>query len=69
MHLPYHILSDEKLGLVKALKLPTFEFEGMTLTKRLTLAVQDGKIVKVWYPVFPPNKSAEHVLEWLKTKG
>ena len=51
IHLPYHILSDEKLGLVKALNLPTFEFQGATLIKRLTLAVEDGKIVHTWYVI------------------
>ncbi|KAK3683245.1 hypothetical protein LTR37_020420 [Vermiconidia calcicola] len=66
IHLPYQLLSDENLGLVEALKLPTFEFQGKKLTKRLTLAVEDGKIVNVWYPVFPPNESAKHVIEWLK---
>ena len=48
VHLPYQLLSDEKLEMVKALSLPTFEFNGMTLIKRLTLAVEDGKIVQVW---------------------
>ena len=48
IHLPYQLLSDEKLGLVKALELPTFEFQGSTLIKRTTLAVEDGKIVNVW---------------------
>ena len=46
--LPYSLLSDEKLEMVKALNLPTFEFNGMTLIKRLTLAVEDGKIAHVW---------------------
>lgn len=40
----------------------------MTLIKRLALAIEDGKIVKVWYPVFPPDKNAPDVLEWLKTR-
>lgn len=68
IHLPYQLLSDEKLEMIKALKLPTFEFNGMTLIKRLTLAVEDGTIVRVWYPVFPPDKSASEVMEWLKTR-
>lgn len=67
LRLPYELLSDEKLGLVKALGLPTFEWEGRHVIRRLTLAIQDGQIVKVWYPVFPPDKSAEEVLEWLST--
>lgn len=67
-HLPYHILSDEKLDLVSALKLPTFEFNGATLIKRMSMAIQDGKIVRVWYPVFPPGESAGEVLKWLKSR-
>lgn len=68
VHLPYQLLSDEKLEMVKALKLPTFEYQGKTLIKRLTLAVEDGEVVHVWYPVFPPDKSASEVLEWLKAR-
>ena len=49
VHLPYELLSDEALQMVKALKLPTFDYQGKALIKRLTLAVEDGKIVQVWY--------------------
>lgn len=66
VHLSYQLLSDEDLKLVKALQLPTFEWEGKKLIKRLTLVIEDGKIVKVFYPVFPPNESANEVLKWLK---
>ena len=69
VHLPYQLLSDEKLEMTKKLSLPTFEFNGMTLIKRLTLAVEDGHIVKVWYPVFPPSESAAEVLKWLGSKA
>lgn len=68
VHLPYDLLSDEKLELTNALKLPTFGWQGKKLIKRLTLAVLDGKIIKVWYPVFPPDQSANQVLEWLETE-
>ena len=54
--------------MVKALKLPTFEFNGLKLIKRLTLAVEDGKIVQVWYPVFPSDRNAGDVLAWLKNR-
>lgn len=47
--------------------LPSFEWRGKRLLKRVVLAVEDGVVVKVWYPVFPPDKSAEEVLEWLET--
>jgi peroxiredoxin len=66
LHLPYELLSDEDLGLARALSLPTFEAEGMTLLKRLTMVVDDGRIEKVFYPVFPPDKNAEEVIGWLR---
>jgi peroxiredoxin len=65
LNLPYELLSDEKLGFVEALSLPTIDWQGKKLAKRITLAVVDGKIVKVWYPVFPPDQSARQVLDWL----
>lgn len=68
VHLPYQLLSDEKEELINALKLPTFEWQGKRLMKRLTMAVEDGKVVKIWYPVFPPDKSAAEVLEWLEKR-
>lgn len=68
LHLPFDLLSDEHLELVHALRLPTFEFEGMTLIKRLTLILEDGRIVKVFYPVFPPDRNAEDVVAWLLSR-
>jgi peroxiredoxin len=62
LHLPYPLLSDERLELSAALRLPTFEVDGVTLLKRLTLIVRDGVIDSVIYPVFPPNRSAEQAL-------
>jgi peroxiredoxin len=66
LHLPFPILSDADLQFAKALRLPTFEVEGMTLLKRLTLAIDDGRIAHVFYPVFPPDKSALEVVDWLQ---
>lgn len=65
LHLPFALLSDEELAFTHALRLPTFEFDGMTFIKRLTLIVADGKIIKVFYPVFPPDQNAVEVLTWL----
>ncbi len=65
LHLPYSLLSDEQRAFAAALGLPTFEVEGMTLLKRLTFVAVDGRIEKVFYPVFPPDKNAEEVIEWL----
>jgi len=64
-HLPFELLSDAGLELAGALNLPTFKVDGMKLIKRLTLIASDGAIVKVFYPVFPPDKNAEEVLAWL----
>jgi peroxiredoxin len=66
LHLPYGLLSDEDLGFAGALGLPTFEVEGMVLVKRLTMVIADGRVEKVFYPVFPPDKNAEEVVEWLR---
>lgn len=65
LHLPFPLLSDESLQLTRALKLPTFETSGMTLLKRLTLVILDGRIEHVFYPVFPPDRNAADVLAWL----
>jgi peroxiredoxin len=51
-----------------ALRLPTFEIEGHTLYKRITLLAQDARIVKVFYPVFPPDANAGDVLRWLQNR-
>ena len=66
LHLPYLLVSDEKMALAHALNLPTFEFDGETLIKRLTLIVDDGTITHVLYPVFPPDKSAADTLHWVR---
>jgi peroxiredoxin len=67
LHLPFPILSDEGLALARAMRLPTFETSGMTLLKRLTLLIDDGTISQVFYPVFPPDRSAGDVIAWLRT--
>jgi peroxiredoxin len=66
LHLPYDLLSDEKLNFARALNLPTFEWKGKQLIKRLALVVRDGLVEKVFYPVFPPDKNAEEVVKWLE---
>jgi peroxiredoxin len=65
LHLPFAVLSDADLKFAKVLRLPTFQVEGMTLLKRLTLVVDDGRITHVFYPVFPPDGSAQEVVDWL----
>jgi peroxiredoxin len=66
LHLPFPVLSDEKLELTRALELPTMDVAGLTLIKRLALVIDDARITKVFYPVFPPDRNAGEVLDWLK---
>ena len=65
LHLPFPILSDERLKLTRAMNLPTFETNGMTLLRRFTLVIDDGVVRHVFYPVFPPDRSAAEVIDWL----
>jgi peroxiredoxin len=67
LHLPFPVLSDEKLALTRALNLPVMEVAGLTLIKRMALIIDDGRITHVFYPVFPPDRNAGDVLMWLKT--
>lgn len=72
-HVPFELLSDAELRLTRAMRLPTFEFPVLndcgptTLIKRMAWFVAEGRIVRLWYPVFPPDKNAETVLAWLRT--
>ncbi|MBO0757363.1 MAG: peroxiredoxin [Bradyrhizobiaceae bacterium] len=69
LHLPFPLLSDANLTFTRSLNLPTFVVAGMTLLKRMVLVIDGGTIVKVFYPVFPPDKSAEEVIAWLSKPG
>ena len=64
-HIPYPLLSDHGLALAAAMRLPTFEAAGLTLYKRLTFVAEAGRVVKAFYPVFPPDRNATEVLAWL----
>lgn len=66
LHLPFPLLSDERLKLVNSLGLPTFEVEGRLLMQRLTFVADNGRVVKVFYPVFPPDRNASDVLDWVR---
>jgi peroxiredoxin len=66
LHLPFALLSDAKLALTRALQLPTMEVAGLTLIRRLALVIDDAKIAKAFYPVFPPDRNAGDVLAWLR---
>lgn len=67
LHLPFAVLSDERLELTAAMNLPTMQVAGMTLLKRMALIIDDGRITFVFYPVFPPDRNAGDVLEWLRS--
>lgn len=68
LHLPFELLSDDQLTLKSALQLPTFEVAGMELYKRITLILKQGRICKVFYPVFPSSENAQEVIKWLKSQ-
>ena len=63
--MPFPVISDEWLDLARNPGLPTFEVQGLTLYKRLALVAERGTIIKVFYPVFPPDRNAQDVVDWL----
>jgi peroxiredoxin len=66
--MPFPVIADPERRLGAALGLPTFEIAGLTLYKRITLVSEDARIVKVFYPVFPPDENAGDVLRWLQSR-
>lgn len=68
LHLSYDLLSDHRLEFQSALKLPTFEWQGKTLIRRMCLAIEGGKVVKHWYPIFPPDANIHEIINWLKER-
>ena len=67
--MPFPVVSDEGLALRDALGLPTFEIEGLTLYKRVTIVAEAGRVATVFYPVFPPDRNAAEVVAWLSGQG
>jgi len=68
LHLPYPVLRDAALELTTALRLPTFHYGDWTLLRRFSLVLRDGRIAKVFYPVFPSNADSGWVTEWVGTQ-
>lgn len=68
LHLPYELLSDVDFQLTTSLQLPTFKIEHQRFIKRLTMIIRNSEIVKVFYPIFPPEKNVIDVIEWLKAE-
>jgi peroxiredoxin len=66
--MPFPVVADPERRLGAALGLPTFEIHGLTLYKRITLVAENSRIVKVFYPVFPPDANAGDVLDWLRSR-
>ncbi|MFD2235962.1 peroxiredoxin [Aureimonas populi] len=67
LHLPFALLSDSSLVLQDMLDLPVMDVDGEALLKRLTMISRDGRIEKVFYPVFPPDRNADEVIAWRDT--
>jgi peroxiredoxin len=65
LHLPFPLLSDAQLEFASAMRLPMFEVQSMRLLKRLTVIIREGVVEHVFYPVFPPDRNAVQVLDWL----
>jgi len=66
LHLPFNLLSDTEFLLKQKLSLATFNFVEIERYKRITLIIKECVIKKVFYPIFPPDKNAENVLNWFK---
>jgi peroxiredoxin len=65
LHLPFAILSDAELKLTRAMRLPTFAVDGMTLIRRMAWVIDASVVTHAFYPVFPPDRSAGEVVDWL----
>ena len=69
LHLPFPLLSDADLALTKALSLPTLRVDDKVLIRRLTLILHDDRIEKVFYPVFPPDRNAGDVIDFMRAQA
>jgi peroxiredoxin len=67
--IPYPVIADPERKLGAAVRLPTFDVEGLTLYKRITLVVEACGVAKVFYPVFPPDANAAEVVSWLESRA
>ena len=65
LRLPFPLLSDAGLRLAQAMHLPMMDVSDLTLLRRLTLVIDNGRVTHVFYPVFPPDRNAQDVLDWL----
>lgn len=65
LHLPFLVLSDANFKFCEALRLPTFDVDGMRLIKRVTMIADKGEIISIHYPVFPSDADADWVINQL----
>jgi peroxiredoxin len=65
-HIPYSLLNDSQFILAEKFGLPMFEAQGLRYYRRLTFIAIDGRVAKVFYPVFPPQDNAADVIAWLR---
>ncbi|MBI5309870.1 MAG: peroxiredoxin [Actinobacteria bacterium] len=63
------LLSDERGVLRGALRLPTLSAGGSEYLRRVTFVARDGRVERVWYPVFPPGDETPAVIDWLRRGG
>ncbi|HEX5718371.1 MAG TPA: peroxiredoxin [Thermoanaerobaculia bacterium] len=68
LHLPFEVLSDARLELARAMRLPTFTVAGIEVIRRLTLITRGGRIETCFYPVFPPDADAGRVSQWIEQR-
>lgn len=64
-HLPFLILSDAHFEFCEAMRLPTFDVNGMRLLKRITMIADNREVISVHYPVFPSDSDAAWVIRQL----
>jgi peroxiredoxin len=65
-HIGYPVIADPERRLGAEIGLPAFEVAGEMLYKRLALVAEEVTIVKLFYPVFPPDRNAADVVAWLR---
>ena len=68
LHLPFQVISDSNLEFCRAMKIPTFNVDGNTLMKRVTMISYNGSIEAVHYPVFPSDSDPKWVIQYLESK-
>lgn len=68
LHLPFELLSDADLAFADEMRLPTFEFGGRRLLRRLTMVIEHGQVEHVFYPIFPPDQHPGEVLSYLRRR-